>query len=708
MEVRKANINKFISTGDMVFVIPVYQRNYDWDKDNCHQLYLDVKSLIGTNMTHFMGTICYKMEGRYKSVIIDGQQRITSIMLFLKALYDLCDDDVLRSKIKNQFLINPYANNDLKLKLKPVKKDEAIYSKLINLDEFSEQFFSKDEINSNIFRNYSYYKDWIISDIADGISIKDLEDAIEALEVAEIELTDENPQIIFESLNSTGMNLTNTDLLRNYLLMSMDYTDQEELYNKYWLQIENILESSNMEMFLIHYLVLKRRSNAIMEKGKKAVISSKNVYHAFKITFPNIQQSNAKKEISNIFKDLYRYANIYKHFLYNQETKPTLLNKVDKKLYELFYLLEEKQAAVVVLYLYELFEQGKVSEEIFIELLDICISFAFRSKVCNHQGFNNQFCGNTIAKLDPQPVDEDFIDRFWAAIVSGRGRFSFPRDLEFKEALVNHEIYTSLKSAGTKYLLYSLEINREHSKELPPYESGTIEHVMPQTLSKEWADYLNKRNELKNYELYLHTLGNLALTNYNSTLSNSLFRDKCGEYIKSNYAYTRDLPMYKEWTSVEINTRGLTMAQDALNIWKLPQNFNKNLPIENGVTYNLQADFPSFLGTKPAIVSVCDEEETITTWADLVVKTAKKLRSLDSDIFDQTVERISKRRIKPLFYREDNGPRRSAKLDDDLYINLDYHTDENLQNVKDLVETFDGIAGTNFIDDIWFTIRRKN
>lgn len=143
MEVRKTDIKKFITSSDIVFVIPVYQRNYDWNKDNCQQLFTDVMGLVGKNDSHFMGTVCYKMEGRYKCVIIDGQQRITSIMLFLKAIYDMTTNLNLKDKVKNQFLINPYTNNDLKLKLKPIKKDEAIYKKLLNLDFFLMIIFQK-------------------------------------------------------------------------------------------------------------------------------------------------------------------------------------------------------------------------------------------------------------------------------------------------------------------------------------------------------------------------------------------------------------------------------------------------------------------------------------------------------------------------------------------------------------------------------------
>lgn len=708
MEVRKTDIKKFITSSDIVFVIPVYQRNYDWNKDNCQQLFTDVMGLVGKNDSHFMGTVCYKMEGRYKCVIIDGQQRITSIMLFLKAIYDMTTNLNLKDKVKNQFLINPYTNNDLKLKLKPIKKDEAIYKKLLNLDFFSDDYFSKDEKNSNIYRNYAFFKDWIVAEGNNGIFESDIEDAIERLEIAEIELTNENPQVIFESLNSTGMSLTNTDLLRNYLLMSMDYSDQEELYQKYWLQIENILDAENMELFLVHYLIMVRKSNAIMEKGKKAIISAKNVYYAFKLTYPNIAKGNAKEEITRVFKELFKYANFYKHFLFNQDTNLLTLSKIDKKLYDLFYRLDVKHVAVLLLYLYDKYDQQFISEDIFIETIDICISFAMRSKVCNYNSFSTQFCGLAVGKLALQPIDANFINRFWGAMVSGRGRYAFPRDDEFKDALMNQGIYESLKSSGTKYLLYTLEQNLDHAKELPPYDSGTIEHIMPQTLSKKWADYLSEKGELTLHLKYLHTLGNLALTNYNGTLSNSSFDEKSKEYSKSNYAYTKELAGLSKWSSSEIVLRASRMAEAALQIWKMDPKYNLDEQIETGVTYDLQADFPSFTGTKPAIVHVMDKESTISTWVDFVMLAAKEFYDLNSEIFREMIATSNSfLRRKHLFTETEKGLRRPRKIADDVYIELNLNTEDLLKVIKVMADYYDQQMKTNYGDEIWFTVRKK-
>ncbi|MBO4864191.1 MAG: DUF262 domain-containing protein [Eubacterium sp.] len=708
MDVKKTDIKRFITSSDIVFVIPVYQRNYDWKKENCTQLYMDIKTLIGMDKTHFIGTVCYKMDGRYQSVIIDGQQRITSVMLLLKALYDVSDDERLKDKIKNQFLTNPYADGDLKLKLKPIKKDEEVFKKVMNAsDAVDEDYFTKEELNSNIYRNYKYFYELITSDIRSGINGQDIEDAVERLEVVEICLTEENPQVIFESLNSTGLGLTNTDLLRNYLLMSMDYKDQEYLYQNYWMQIENLLDSENMELFMVHYLIMKRKSNDISENGKSAKITARNLYYAFKKQFPQIGKGNAKEEVEECFKDMYRYARFYKHFIYDDSINVRNLQPVDKKLYELFFLLAEKNAAILVMYLFDKFDRELIDQDTFIKTIDICISFSFRSKVCNRGGFSPQFAALSVQKLDPQPIDDKFLSRFWSAMTSGRGRYAFPTNSEFKIALVNGNTYQSLRSAGSKYLLYSIEKNMPHSKELPEYKNGTVEHVMPQTLSDSWKKYIAKHGGIEKYEKYTHSLGNLTLTNYNSSLSNKEFDIKKEEYKQSNYAFTKELADVSEWTSEVIVSRGERMADIATQIWIIDEDYDQNPGTEIGVVYDLNADFAAFFGTKPAVVSILGEEHSVTNWSDIVSLVADKFYMLAPDTFRGLINCNDFPGKKKVIDLDDSNMPAAHKIDDNLYISTKYDVVNMLNIVKTIVCYFDKHDDTDFINDVWFTLRKK-
>lgn len=707
MDVYKLSINKFITSGEVIFVIPVYQRNYDWKIESCTQLFDDIMGIIGNEGSHFLGTICDKMDGRYSRVIVDGQQRITSLMLLLKALHDLSDESFLKNKIMDMFLTNRYAPASRKFKLYPVEKDKDIYEKLIRYDSnMCADIFSKSEMESNFYKNYSLFKSLIASAKEHNITEEDILDAIERLEIVEIELTDENPQIIFESLNSTGLGLTNTDLLRNYLLMSLNYDQQERLYHDYWLQIERLLGADFVEQFMIHYLIMKRKTVSINEQGKKANISAKNLYYAFRKQFPNINSGNALEQVEECFRDLYRYANFYQHFLYSKDTVYRNLSRIDKKLYELFYLLEEKTASILVMYLYNKYDLHLLSEDAFAQSLDVCISYAFRCKVCNHSGFTAQFSALTIQRLAPQPIDVYFIDRFWEAITSGRGRSSFPRNDEFIHALKTNEVYNSLKSAGTKYLLYSIEKSLSHSKEIPPYSVGTVEHIMPQNLSK-WEDYLSTHDKTQQMKKYLHTLGNLALTAYNTTVSNELFEVKKAEYLKLNYVYTKALASVHDWTSQTIQDRADEMAKKAIEIWTIDERYDREIPIETGVTYTLEADFPAFAGTKPAVVSILGNEVTVSSWSEFLTQVAKTFYTLDSDVFHELIEYPDFPGKKAVVQTTNKSMKRSVRLNKQLFVNLNYSTDDILSIIKCIAEFFDKKKDSNYSDDIWFTIRKR-
>lgn len=709
MDVGKDSIYRFISAGDTTFVIPVYQRNYDWKKENCLQLFQDIINLTNSDKAHFIGTICFTRSGMNDFVIIDGQQRLTSIMLMMKAMFDVSNDEKLKNKICTRYLqndFNDYSDGGKKLKLKPIKKDESVFDKLMGTDKaFESEIFSPEEKLTNIFKNYDLFKELLQKELLRGKYLEEIERAVERLEIVKICLTDENPQVIFESLNSTGLGLTNTDLLRNYLLMSLAYKDQEFLYQNYWMRIEELIKSENMEQFLVDYLILKRKSNDLTENGKKSKITSKNLYYAFRKQFNQID-GNARDQVESLFKDMLKYAEIYKHFLYDESTIYQKLDAVDKKLYELFYNLGSKNASILVMFIYEKLNRGELSEELFIELIDICISFAFRSKVCNWSGFSAQFSALTVQKIDV--AASDFKELFWRAITSGRGRYAFPSDKTFQDALVYGNVYQSLRSAGSKYLLYSLEKNLPHSKELPAYSTGTVEHVLPQTPTDEWKKYLKDHNDSENYEKFIHTLGNLTLTNYNSQLSNNFFEDKKEEYTQSNYAYTNELGSILSWTSSDIEKRGKKMAEAATSIWKLDNEFIGSSVIDTGETFTLSSDLPSFLGQKPAIVSVLGEERQIKSWVDFLKFVVDKFYTEDSKTFMELLTYDGFPGKRAVISANTDGMKKPYEIEkNSLYINTNYDTVDVLKIIKCIAEYYDKATESSWSEDIWFTIRKN-
>jgi len=230
MRAHDSYLHKLIQMNDTVFSIPVYQRNYDWDSENCEQLFNDIESIAQTGKEHFIGSIVYISVGTATDQsynIIDGQQRITSVMLFLRALRDITEDEHLQKLIRNKYLVNFDLDGEPKVKLKQIESDSGVYEKLIMSASYDETAFSDKEKQSNVYRNYMLMRDLIQQS---KVSHNDLYGAVMKLEIIDVMLTTEDPQEVFESMNSTGKNLTNTDLLRNYLLMDLPYQTYYFLY----------------------------------------------------------------------------------------------------------------------------------------------------------------------------------------------------------------------------------------------------------------------------------------------------------------------------------------------------------------------------------------------------------------------------------------------------------------------------------------------
>ena len=670
------------------FVIPVYQRNYDWRTTNCKQLFEDIVRIIESGKPHFIGTFVYQENAGADIfrdlIIIDGQQRITSIILFTKALYDLSDNEDLRDDIHSTFIKHSKGELKGKCKLQPTEYDSPLFEKLM-LNTVDENNFAPQEKDSALYRNYFFFRTEIHSS---KYTLKELYRATGQLNVVSILLQEENPQEIFESLNSTGLDLTKADLIRNFLLMPLEYGEQETLYKNYWLAIEKLLRpSDNVENFLVQYLITKRKSDSVTET-KKQRLSTRNLYGVFKYFF---KENFAAAE--PCLKDLYRYAKFFRRFIFNDDSKFDKLSALDKKFYELVYPLDANNAPIILMYLLDRYEQNHFDEETFIKFVDGLISLVLRAKICGNAGITSQFAGNVIARLDKEKVLDE--KSFWQVITFGKGRYAFPNDKDFQAALITNNLYETIKSHGCKYLLYSLE-RASRSKELPAYSEATVEHIMPQKLSDTWKEYLRGCNDSSAHEIYLHTLGNLTLTAYNSELSNADFDAKKEIYEQSNYTYTRALTNYPEWTSKQIQKRAQKLAAEAIKIWILPEEFNSH-SVNFGDTFNLDSDFDALVGKEPATLFMSGTEIKMPYWNWLLREIVKQLYALDNDIFRQATGVCSN-----LFSTEPTY----FKLDENFYMKTGFDTKNCLRIAKALVENFDRLGDTNFKEDISFTLKK--
>ena len=579
MQVGKNNVSQFLTSNNTCFVIPVYQRNYDWGEDNCRQLWSDLKyvSEEPDNVTHFLGTICCSGTIGREKTIIDGQQRITTLSLIIKAIHD-CSDNTEFKEYLTRFLFNTGFGipESHRIKLRLNTRDDAIYRKLLASDVFTDlTSISEKESESRLYQNYLYFHTRV-ENMGMDHKIR-LINALEKLIIVELEVENEDPQEIFESLNSTGLDLTDVDLLRNFLLMSLDRDTQARLYEKFWYPMEENVGPSNMVRFFQDYYILSKKSDSLMFRGRRTHISAGYIYTAYKEYYRTLTGSNSTRgaipEITErLLSDMLKWSKIYRNLVFSINTDMNSLDEMERIIYSIVYINESTSARPLLMYILDKLHNGEISNSQATEMLRICLSMVFRSKVTRSTGLNGQSVGNILLRLS-EHGGADPVESLWQATTAGRGDYSFPSDEDFVFALTNRPIFEILHSRGTKYLLYSLEQSSPSAKGLPRYDDQniTIEHVMPKTLSKEWKEYLGESAGM--HSDYLNKLGNLALTNNNPEMSNNSFRQKQTWYRESSFHYTRALAEKEDWSIDDIIDRGSSLAKKCLELWTLPARY---------------------------------------------------------------------------------------------------------------------------------------
>lgn len=556
MKANESKVLDFMSKTSTQFVIPVYQRNYDWKVEHCKQLLEDI-ILVGKSdniISHFIGSIVYIHDGIYmtskvnknKLQIIDGQQRLTTLNLLFFALahyYKGIDDEEFL-RINETYLINKYVRDDEKFKLRQTDNNQKYFKKLLSLTKGED-----DTEYSKILINFRYFLDNLNSN-----NIEIIDKGLNKLVFVEISLdrNNDNPQRIFESLNSTGLDLSQADLIRNYILMDLEHDTQERIYNEYWEYIELLTtygEVNYVSEFIRDYLTFKTRK--ITNKGR--------VYEEFKLMY--VFENNVE-ELERVLIDLKRIA-----IFYNKIQNPLNEKKTQIRL-QLEYLrkLEINIANPFILELYCDYEDGLLNTEAFCELLELIQSFYWRRFIVGipDKGLNNIFTRLT------KDIDKT---NYKTSIMKNLSKHYFPTDIEIKNALKIKNIYgTQPKSKN--YFLERLENfeNREPIK----MDDVTIEHVFPQTPDIEWKRKLSSE-EFKAIETeYLHTIGNLTLSGYNNKLRNKYFTEKRDlnideqelGYKFSRLWLNRSLGNLEKWDIEEINKRTEVIFERFVKIWK--------------------------------------------------------------------------------------------------------------------------------------------
>ena len=544
LQTNHKSLNKILEP-NVQFEVPIYQRTYDWGKKHCKQLYDDIVKVGNAKQEqlHFIGATTYVGETTMPDVdvsyyqIIDGQQRLTTLMLLLRALRESLDkptEFVTEQKI-NQLLFNVNESEDGTnyYKLILTEDDDKILKDIMK-DGYSES-------SNNITANFKYF----ISCLREDDTNPDIVwRGIRRLTMVQI-LIDEkdNAQAIFESMNSTGLDLSETDMIQNYLLMSERPEWQKTIYQKYWHPMEKRFgeeQNEHFEDFIRNYLT--------MHRGK--TVSKREMYEYFKTHMIN---RDKEEEIKKMHKYSEYYANLIDMLPHSSDR----LNPVIKHIHDqdtnvanslLLKLLADHADKIIT---EEECEQGFV-------LID---SYLLRCHVCDMSKGGNKLFPEIIPKI----VESDYVKSIEKVIMAKTGNRKFPRDITFKENLERLQLYTN--RIMCKYMLVRLE--HAKSKEKLDTDNLTIEHIMPQTLTTEWKNELGRDYEYI-HEKYLHTIGNLTITGYNSDIGNESFSNKRDMYENSNVMLTREISEYKIWDDDKITERTQSLSEQAVQIWKCP------------------------------------------------------------------------------------------------------------------------------------------
>ncbi|MGL2680798.1 GmrSD restriction endonuclease domain-containing protein [Helicobacter pylori] len=533
------------------FVIPIYQRLYSWKKEQCEQLWDDIIKIGGNDKMngHFIGSILYVRNGITHSdplLIIDGQQRLTTITLLFIALRDRSSDEAKRKKMES-YLINSDKDGDKKFRLILSESDRDTLLSLIDKDRRKPS-----EPSLKIVENFKLFEKWI-NENTDKLEtiFKGLNKLI--IVYISLEKGKDDPQLIFESMNSKGVELTQTDLIRNYIIMETEVEKQECFYKKYWRAMEEDFKQNEtlFNKFVRHYLTIK--------KGKSP--NEKEVYEAFE----NYQQEKGI-EIEDLLKDLQKYCGYFCQIAFKKEA--------DKDLNKALGFLVDLERDVVyplLLELYSDYSNGVLSKQDFIPIIALTESYICRRAVCGFgsNGLNKIFPSFT-KKIDKNQYLES-IKAHFLSLEKTTGKF--PKDSEFKDSLITKELYgrNKTKKKKTKYFLERLE--NFDTKEPVNTQECTTEHIMPQTLNLEWERDLGE-NFQAIHDKYLHTIGNLTLTGYNEKYSNNSFQEKRDmekgfkqSPLRLNQSL-RDLEVFGE---EQIKKRANVLADWALKIWTYPK-----------------------------------------------------------------------------------------------------------------------------------------
>ncbi len=570
----QANLLQFLSVPKQL-LIPIYQRTYSWTRTQCLQLWQDIERVAQDESipAHFIGSVVYIQEGIYQAttlpqmLVIDGQQRLTTVSLLLLAISNAISNDAVthinRDMIRGLYLFNTYGKGDQKYKIILTQSDKESFVSLLDGRELDNM------ASYHVIDNYHYFVDLIKKS---ALTLDEIYHGVNKLVVVDVSLDrhNDNPQLIFESLNSTGLDLTQADLIRNYVLMGMTAEQQADVYNRYWFPMEQRFGKTEyarlFDRFMRDYLTIKSDAGTIPNIG--------GVYSEFKKYIRG-------KDITEVVKDIALFSRYFARLAFPERNE----DKSIRTVLENINTLKVDVAYPLLLEVFEDFERyNLLTYEDFIEILTLIESYVMRRTIV---GIPTNSMNKTFATFKRSVDKSDYLNSVKYGFITLDSYRRFPRDDEFMTEYVTKDIYNLLQRRN--YLLSKLE-NHER-KEKVTIEEYTIEHILPQNpdLSIEWRQALGD-NWKEIQTRYLHTIGNLTLTGYNPELSDRPFaqkRDMEGGFAHSPLKLNSGLGELEVWGAEQIKKRAQSLAVLALDIWRYPnmsdeviKSYSKSLEVQ--------------------------------------------------------------------------------------------------------------------------------
>ena len=613
ISVKKQNIMELLENSEKVFIIPPFQRNYEWEEIQCKELFEDIKLIANDkNKRHYLGNVVFYINEENdlgeEYILIDGQQRVTTILIFLCALRDCDENGKLPKNIYKNYLEHGIENSKFKTKLKQTLYDQDAFSALVLKESFDK--------NNKIFRNYDYFKE-LIKDEELKTPLTKLYKALKKIEIASIELVTkqleakddlETVQRIFEKINSTGKPLTKGDLIRNFLLLTKNLQEQEELYKNYWLKIEKRLLSENISIFAKDYLVMK-----IFED-----VNDSEVYKKFKQVFGEDGETKEK-----ILKEMTKYSEYYSWILEPNKLLSTQNKKkeiIKKLIEEIKYIGAIDFRSLLMLLLEKMYDEKNIIE--LEKILKLLRDFLLRYRVVKVSRGGGGLTGvvtDLIKKISTNEIECNYENIYFELSNSKNPSGKFPKDDEFKQALQE-----SVDETYAKLVLSIIEKN-EKPNDIPIDVSKiTIEHIMPKKLNSSWEKDLGN-DAVSIHEKFLKSIGNQVPLSkkWNSSLSNKVFIEKRRKYIEQQFSITREISDFEKWGEEELIKRNKDISERACNYIISPLKRSRDYDDDEVITFEDKIEDTK--NKKIRAILYNDKEYIIKNWKDLIYKISEIL-----------------------------------------------------------------------------------